>query len=58
MTDTIHSIAIEYEEFKKAYNKALEDKKTDFFYGGHQFLTSYAKYLLEHLNKKNDSKRM
>jgi hypothetical protein len=52
MTDTIHSIAIEYKQFKKAYNKALEDNKTDFFYGGHQFLTSYAKYLLEHLDKK------
>ena len=31
MTDTIHSIAIEYKEFKKDYDKALEDNKTDFF---------------------------
>lgn len=52
MTDTIHSIEIEYEQFKKVYNKALEDNKTDFFYGGHQFLTSYAKYVLKYIEKK------
>jgi hypothetical protein len=58
MTDTINFTYDKYEKFKKAYKQAIEDNKTDFFFEGHQFLTSYGKYLLEHLDKKNDIKRM
>ena len=56
MTDTINFTYDKYERFEKAYNKALEDNKTDFFFEGHQFLTSYAKYLLEYLNNKQNDK--
>lgn len=52
MTDTINFTYNKYERFEKAYKQAIEDNKTDFFFEGHQFLTSYAKYLLEHLNNK------
>lgn len=48
MTDTIHSIENTYDAFKEAYNKAVEEDKHDFFFNGHQFLTSYAKYLIEY----------
>lgn len=51
MTDTIQFTENTYEAFKKAYNKAVEEGKHDFFFNGHQFLTSYAKYLIEYYNK-------
>ena len=47
MTDTIHSIGNTYDAFTEAYNKAVEEGKHDFFFNGHQFLTSYAKKLIE-----------
>lgn len=48
MTDTIQFTENTYEAFKKAYKKAVEEGKHDFFFNGHQFLTSYAKYLIEY----------
>lgn len=33
---------------KRAYNKAVKEKKDDFLYKGRPFLVAYAKYLLEY----------
>jgi hypothetical protein len=41
-----------YQEFKMAYVKALNDNKDQFSFQGHDFLTSYAKYLLMYLKPK------
>lgn len=35
--------------FKKAYNKAVEDKVETFVFDGHEFVPAYAKYLIEYL---------
>lgn len=35
--------------FKKAFNIAFETSQEYFWFDGHQFLTSYAKYLIEYL---------
>lgn len=51
MTDTIHFTQDKYDRFIKEYNKAIEDNKNDFLFEGHQFLTSYAKYLIEYYDK-------
>jgi hypothetical protein len=37
------------EEFRKAYDKAVEDSKADFEWRGMPFVVDYAKYLLEYL---------
>jgi hypothetical protein len=34
---------------KKAYAKAVEDGKDQFTWGGHEFVTNYAKYMIEYL---------
>lgn len=38
------------EQLRKAYNKAVEEKKDSFVFQGDEFVTSYAKYLLEYLD--------
>ena len=38
--------------FKKEYKKALEEKKETFMYNNREFLTEYAKYLIEYLEMK------
>lgn len=42
------------ERFKKAYSAALEKggKDSTFVFDGHEFLVSYAKYLIEYLETK------
>ena len=35
--------------FKKAYSVALNQQSDSFFFEGNEFLTSYAKYLIEYL---------
>jgi len=35
---------------QKAYDKALVEKKDMFVFEGHEFVTKYAKYVLEYLN--------
>ena len=37
------------EEFKKVYENTKKELKDDFFFKGHLFLVSYAKYLIEYL---------
>lgn len=38
--------------FKKSYELALENNLEIFTFNGHEFLTSYAKYLIEYLESK------
>lgn len=38
-------------KFKKAYNKAVKDGKAVFKFEGQDVLVSYAKYMIEHLNR-------
>ncbi len=40
------------EELRLAYNKAVEDKCDAFMFHDHKFLTSYAKYLLEYVDRR------
>lgn len=40
------------ENFKLAYLNALIDNKEFFEFEGHSFLTTYAKYLIEHIGDK------
>lgn len=37
---------------KKAYDEAVRDKVVQFTYEGHEFVTSYAKYFLQHYAPK------
>lgn len=39
----------ELPEFKKEYEKALEDGKENFIWKGSEVFTGYAKYLIEYL---------
>lgn len=41
-----------FERFKIAYGKAVEEKRESFFFDGNEYLTSYAKYLIEYLKTK------
>jgi hypothetical protein len=38
--------------FEKEYKKALENKQETFMYSNREFLTEYAKYLIEYLEMK------
>ena len=38
--------------FKKAYGRAVADKKDSFVFDGNEFVTDYAKYLIEYLDKE------
>jgi hypothetical protein len=38
------------ERLKRAYEEAIEVKAESFIFEGDEYLTSYAKYLLEHLS--------
>jgi hypothetical protein len=37
------------EQFRKAYNRARTAGETQFVFDGHDFLVSYARYMLEYL---------
>lgn len=41
------------ESFKKAYKKAMTDKKETFIFEGKPMLTTYAYYVIEHVNSLN-----
>ena len=41
-----------YLEFKVQYMESVRGKKETFFFKGHEFLTSYAKYVLEYISPK------
>ena len=40
----------EVKQLRKAYNKAVAAKETEFEFNGKAFLVTYAKYLLEYLD--------
>lgn len=50
-TDTIQFTDLEYKIFKNTYNKALIENKEIFNFKGCEFLTNYAKYLIEFIDK-------
>lgn len=38
--------------FKRAYNKAVKERKDSFIFDDNEYLTLYAKYLIEYLTDK------
>jgi hypothetical protein len=38
------------DRFKVEYQKAVDNKKESFVFEGNEFVTGYAKYLIEYLN--------
>lgn len=38
-----------YRQFKKRYEQARNNNEESFMFKGHEFLTNYAKYLLEYI---------
>lgn len=48
---TVTFTAQKREELRRAYTQALADKSDTFLFQGHELLVSYAKYLLEFLDK-------
>lgn len=50
---------LKFKEFKKAYKEAVKNKQVKFKVKNEEFITTFAKYLIEHLNnlnkKDNDS---
>ena len=49
MKTYIHCTKEMFIKFKKAYQSALNKSHDSFFFEGNEFLTSYAKYLIEYL---------
>jgi len=48
---------LNYPEFKKAYEKAVENDQKVFKFQGKDFLTKYAKYLIEFIEYKKNQKK-
>lgn len=49
MTEYINFTPDQYRAFKKRYNKAVKAKENSFMFEGREFVTAFAKYLLEYL---------
>lgn len=49
---TVSFTKADLKEFKKHYNKAVKDKMYLFIFKGEEYLTEYAKYVIEYLNGK------
>ena len=49
MSNTISFDRESYKNFKTDYNSAVENNKEMFVFEGNEFLTSYAKYVVEYL---------
>ncbi len=45
----------EFNTFKKEYNKALDNKDASFKFKGNEYVTDFAKYLIEYLTPKFDA---
>ena len=43
-------------ELKTLYNKAVKESKESFTYNGDEYLTSYAKYMIEYLDSQFNNK--
>lgn len=48
----------DYPKFEKAYENALADKKEIFIFDGKDYLTGYAKYMVEHFNNLKNAKKV
>ena len=44
-----------FDKLEEAYNKAVEEDKKSFFIEDQEFLTDYAKYLIEYLKTINNT---
>lgn len=42
----------DFKQFKKIYGDAIKTGKESFIFKGDEYLTAYAKYLIEYLNTK------
>lgn len=40
------------DRFRKAYNQAVKENKDSFTFDGNEFVTNYAKYLLQYLDQE------
>jgi hypothetical protein len=45
-----------FKKLKSAYNKAVKENKDSFVFEGDEWLTSYAKYVIEYLTPKFKNK--
>jgi dihydrofolate reductase len=52
MSNTVSFSQEDFKNFKTEYNSAIENEKQMFVFGGNEFLTSYAKYVIEYLKTK------
>lgn len=52
MSNTISFNQESFKNFKKEYNLAVENNQEMFVFDGNDFLTSYAKYVIEYLKTK------
>jgi len=41
-----------FKAFRKRYNEAIRDSENSFMFEGNEYLTSYAKYVIEYLEPK------
>lgn len=52
MSNTISFNQKSFKNFKSEYNSAVKNGVEIFTFEGHEFLTSYAKYMIEYLKSK------
>lgn len=52
MSNTISFNQESFKNFKKEYNSAVKNNQEMFVFDGNDFLTSYAKYVIEYLKTK------
>lgn len=52
MSNTISFDRESYKNFKKEYNSAVENNQEMFVFEDYEYLTSYAKYVIEYLKTK------
>jgi hypothetical protein len=52
MSNTISFTPESFKNFKTDYNSAVENNHEMFVFDGNDFLTSYAKYVIEYLKTK------
>ena len=52
MTKQVEFNAESFKKFRARYNEAIEKKEIQFTFEGNEYLTSYAKYVIEYLEPK------
>jgi hypothetical protein len=56
MSNEISFNPTNFKELKRLYFQAVKEGKESFMFEGHEVLTSYAKYLIEYLSSRFDTK--